>query len=217
MRPDIRYGLIGAIVFTLILVTGEYIIEKTARTNTILVYLRELVLIVSVIASIKATRDLNKADTLELRTGLKAGIMSVLIICAFILVFWFVHLRTMSLEKYTRNNEIHYTEYFKRSPVTDSSQAAYERTMVIYDSLLKAKDIGGAALAVQKALIIRPGDSLNLARAKDLHKQMYDVTMRTGFLLRNIFATFIFPQLLMGLLVSFTATMIFRYRQQINQ
>lgn len=214
MRPDIKYGLIGGIVFTLVLVTGSYFVEPSVQVNMVLVYLRELVLIVSVIAAIKVTRDRNKSELLELRAGLKAGLTAVVVICAFIFVFNFLYLRLMPEEEFAANNEVFYKAYFEREPVKDTSAEAYAREIARYDSSMKEKNIMWSSLSIRKAKLIRPSDTSLNAKIKEVDHMMFEKTRETGFVMKNIFFSNVFPQIVMGLLISFVTTMLFRYRQQ---
>lgn len=214
MSASVKYGIIGGIIFTLIIATGFYLLEQSVRNNTAVVYLKELVLIISVVAAIKGARDANRSEALELRTGMKAGLTTVIIICAFILSFDMVYPFTISETESASINDMGYAEYFRRKPVTDTTQADFVRAKQISDSALKVGDLGLASLNLRKAKIIHPADSSLNPQIKQMDKLMYQKSREVGFLFKINLVTSIFPQIVMGLLISFVTSMIFRYKQQ---
>ena len=214
MRPGLKFGLIGGIVFTLILISGTYLLAQTAQNMTVVVYLKVLVLIISVIASVKAVRDRNKNSPLELRDGLRTGLATVSVMCVFVLVFNMVYPFTVSESDSITNNEIVYVEHFKRVPITDTTEAAFVKEKLAYETAMKAGDIGMASLSLRKAKIIHPKAAELDPKIKEIDHLMFLKSQEFGFLFKNVFVTFVFPQLVMGFLIAFVISMLFRSRQQ---
>ena len=214
MKPGLKFGLIGGVVFTLILISGTYFLEQTVRNMTMVVYLKVLVLIISIVGSVKAVRDLNKNSPLELRDGLRTGLGTVSIICLFVLLFNMIYPFTVSEADSIANNEIVYVEHFKRVPITDTTEAAFVKEKQSYETSMKSGDIGMASLSLRKAKIIRPNAVELEPKIKEIDHLMFLKSMELGFLFKNVFVTFVFPQLVMGFLIAFVTTLLFRSKQQ---
>jgi hypothetical protein len=214
MRPDVKFGLIGGAIYVLVVITGAYFLEFSLRTNTILIYLRLLVFIVSIVAAIKGVRDMNRSEQLELKTGLKAGLTTVFIISALYFAFCFLDARFRSEEKLTADNELVWTAYLDRDPVKDTSAATFDKLMIRYDSSIKVKDIREASLSVRKAKTIRPGDTSLDPKIQALNHEVYLRSQQTGPLLLSILFGNLLPVIVMGFFASFFTSMMFRFKQQ---
>lgn len=214
MKPSVKFGLIGGVVYALILIIGTYYLEQSTRNLTVVVYLKLLVLTVSVIATIKGVRDLDRRAPFELKAGLKAGLSTVLIICAFIFCFGVIYPQTITEEDFNATNDIGFNEYFKRLPVTDTTQAAFEREMKEYETAKKANDIFSANLSLRKAKIIHPSDNSLDGLIKENNHLLFLKYKDIGFTIKSVFLRDVFTQIVMGFLVSFATCMIFKSRNQ---
>jgi hypothetical protein len=214
MRPDVKFGLIGGIIFTLVVFASTYFIEFSFRSNTIIVYLRLLVFLVSIVASIKGMRDLDRTKPMELKQGLKAGLTTVLIISAFYFAFCFIDARFKSEEKLTADNELVWTAFLERDPAKDTTTAEFNKLMTRYDSAMKVKDIRVASMSVRKAKSIRPADTTLDAKISALNHEVYLKSKETGLLFQSILFGTIFPLFVMGFFTTFFTALVFRFKQQ---
>ena len=214
MRPSVRFGLIGGVVFALILVVSNYVLELTTTNYTASVYLKELVLIVSVIAAVKGVRDQDKNTPLELRAGMRAGLSTTIIIAAFIFAFSMSYPYTISEPDFVNANEMGFKEYLKRKPLTDSSEASFNKRVFSYDSAMKVNDIFTAYPNLRLAKAIRPTDAGVDQKLNAMNHTLFLKSREPVFLMKNVFVSYVFPQIVMGFLVAFVSSMMFRSRQQ---
>jgi hypothetical protein len=213
MKPSVKFGFVGGIVYLLILIIGTYYMEQTVRNMTVVVYLKFLVYLVSVLAAVKGIRDLDKNVPLELREGMKAGLTTVLIICMFVYAFGVIYPNTITEADFTATNEIGFHEHFKRSPIADTTQKGFDSEMKKYETAIKANDIFQSSLSLHTAKEIRPNDHSLDEKMKAVDHQLFIKYHEIGFLLKSVFLSDVFPLLVMGLAISFISTMLFRSRQ----
>jgi hypothetical protein len=216
MRPDIKFGLIGGIVAVILLSIGTFLLSDNTTMVRTFQYLLQLAFIVSVIASIKQTRDLSP-ETLELRTGMKAGIVTSLIICLFMGGYNFIYARTIPKEVVLKYSEEKLQAEYEKFPVTDTSAKAFDNAVATYDSAFKAGNYQYARYVLERARIINPAFDSERAEVNKVNEKLVEEVTSAGNQLKGLFTQLVFFQLLMGMFVAFSATMIFRYRQQINQ
>ncbi|HEY6160065.1 MAG TPA: DUF4199 domain-containing protein [Bacteroidia bacterium] len=217
MKPEIKYGLIGGIVFVLVSVTETYFLDISVRNHTVCVYLRELVLGISVIAAIKSTRDANPSEPLELKTGLRSGVITTLVVCLFYGIFSFVHLKLTTEDRFNSDNEMVYSVILQQEANKDTSTVYVNKQLATYDSAMKVNDLMRASFSARRARLARPNNPAIDERIKKVDHLVYEKTQETGFALKNIFMSGVFFQLIMGMLISFVTIMIFRAKQQSEQ
>jgi len=74
MSAAVKYGLVGALVALVILITQYYIIAENTASHPAFKYLIQLTLFVSIIASIKVTKDREiPGGAIDLKSGLRAS------------------------------------------------------------------------------------------------------------------------------------------------
>ncbi|MEW6468298.1 MAG: DUF4199 family protein [Bacteroidota bacterium] len=213
MKAAVRYGLIGAGVALAILFTQYYLVDETVALHPAFMYLVQLCLFVSIIASIKVTKDKESGGNVDLKTGLRAGVTTVLIITLLIGAFFFGLYKTMSSEKMLALADKQFTEFFKENPVLDTGEVKFQKAIFSADSALGKGNYGAAKLHLEVARQIRPGDTRAEEKLKAVNPQLITQYSSNSFVFGLVFQRMI-GQLLMGAVIAFFTTMVFRFKQQ---
>src|SRR3990172_10698699 len=102
MSAAVKYGLVGALVALVILITQYYIIAENTASHPAFKYLIQLTLFVSIIASIKVTKDREiPGGAIDLKSGLRAGVITSILIIISVSSSFFCFYKTMNPVKDT--------------------------------------------------------------------------------------------------------------------
>ena len=213
MNAAVKYGLIGSAVALLVLITQYFIVDEETASHTAFKYLVQLTLFVSIIASIKITKDKEiPGGAIDLKSGLRAGAVTTLLIVVFVSFFFFFFYKTLSPEKFLSMSDKQFTEYFAVNPVKDTTEKHFNQLISSADSSVAKTNYGYAKMSLEVAKQIRKDDAALMQKLKELNPKIAEQYSSTSFVMSQIFPTMV-GQLLMGVLIAFFTTMVFRYKQ----
>ena len=214
MSAAVKYGLVGGAVSLAILITQNYIVDDLSASSPIFTYLFQITFFVSIIAGIKVTKDKEITNgAIDLKSGLRAGIITVFIIVFSVGIFFFIFNKTISSEKLLFLVEKHYKESFERSPIKDTGEIKFNQRLKSADSAIESKDFVSARMFLEIANKIKGDDSTVVKKIKSLNQELTTQISSTSSILSQVFLTMTL-QLFIGMVISFFATMVFRYKYQ---
>lgn len=213
MKPAVKFGLIGAILSVVISFVGQHYFSGSNSTSVLHKYLVQLVFLVSIVASIKSESDNRNTPVVELKSGMKAGILTSLIIVIFIGAYIFVSQSNTGRETLLKQSDESLAEYLRSNPDKDTSHAHIAVLISSFDSAKKAENWGYARFYLEKLNMLNAGE--NYSKEKEaINNKIADQLTSASYRIKEIIKGLIVIQLLLGMFISFVTTMLFRFKQQ---
>lgn len=212
MKASVKYGLIGSGVVLATFITQYYLVDASVALHPAFMYLIQISILVSIVASIKVTKDREiPGGAIDLKSGLRAGVSTVFIITIIMGSFFFFLYKTMSSEKHLVFADRQFADFFKENPVLDTGEAKFQKAIFASDSSFEKSNFGAAKMHLEVAKQIKSGNSVIKDREAKVNPKLIEQYSSSAFVITLVFQR-ILGQLLTGVIIAFFTTMIFRYK-----
>jgi hypothetical protein len=212
---SVKYGFIGGLVVAVILFSQHFFLQDNVGVFAPLKYLVQLAIIVSIIASIKFTKDKETpaGELLELKTGMKAGGTTTLIVSVFLMLSFISIQMLLTPADIVKKTDADLAAYFAQHPLKDSSETALLATQDSFELYFKKEQYALSKYYLGIVKLIDKDSQLYSQKIGEVNNKMVgQLSSFTVQLSQTWPITFI--QIILGLIVSFITTMIFRFKQQ---